>query len=146
MITYQGNSCRLVTYNQLINQAQKSRKAPLNGAGTSLLNLFPANVPILYPLKTPENQRFSGIFRGYKMGTLAGNGLNIRKNEKNVAHLYFHNKNCFFVIKDLLLSKHFLSSAKHTVLIIQPLNIIETLGIKVSISLVPRTYFINFEI
>ena len=80
------------------------------------------------------------------MGTLAGNGLNIRKNEKNVAHLYFHNKNCFFVIKDLLLSKHFLSSAKHTVLIIQPLNIIETLGIKVSISLVPRTYFINFEI
>ena len=38
-------------------------------------NLFPANVPILYPLETPENQRFSGVFRGYKMGTLAGNGL-----------------------------------------------------------------------
>ena len=40
------------------------------------LNLFLANVPILYPLKTPENQRFSGVFRGYKMGTLTRNGLN----------------------------------------------------------------------
>ena len=33
------------------------------------------SVPILYPLKIPENQRFSGVFRGYKMGPLAGNGL-----------------------------------------------------------------------
>ena len=39
------------------------------------LNPFLNNVPILYPLKTPENQRFSGVFRGYKMGTLARNGL-----------------------------------------------------------------------
>ena len=36
-----------------------------------MLNPFLANVPILYPLKTPENQKFSGVFRGYKMGTLA---------------------------------------------------------------------------
>ena len=28
------------------------------------LNLFLVNVPILYSLKTPENQRFSGVFRG----------------------------------------------------------------------------------
>lgn len=28
----------------------------------------------LHPLKTPENQRFSGVFRGYKMGALARNG------------------------------------------------------------------------
>ena len=35
------------------------------------INPFLANVPILYPLKTPENQRFSGVFRAYKMGTLA---------------------------------------------------------------------------
>ena len=27
---------------------------------------FLASVSILYPLKTPENQRFSGVFRGYK--------------------------------------------------------------------------------
>ena len=32
-------------------------------------NTYLANVPILYLLKTPENQRFSGIFRGYKMRT-----------------------------------------------------------------------------
>ena len=31
--------------------------------------------PFYTPLKTPENQRFSGVFRGYKMGTSAGNGL-----------------------------------------------------------------------
>ena len=33
------------------------------------------NVPILYPLKTPENLWFSGVFRWYKIGTLARNGL-----------------------------------------------------------------------
>ena len=45
-------------------------------AGSSLINdarkifnSFLANAPILYPLKIPENQRFSGIFRGYKMVT-----------------------------------------------------------------------------
>ena len=35
---------------------------------------FMANIAILYPLKTPENLWFSGVFRGYKMGTLARNG------------------------------------------------------------------------
>ena len=34
---------------------------------------FLSNVPILYPLKT--NQRFSDVFTGYKIGTLARNGL-----------------------------------------------------------------------
>ena len=33
-------------------------------------------ISILYPLKTPENLWFSGIFRGYKIGILARNGLN----------------------------------------------------------------------
>ena len=40
-----------------------------------LINPFLANVPILYTLKTPENQRFSGVFRGYKTRALARNGL-----------------------------------------------------------------------
>ena len=40
-----------------------------------LLSSFLANVPILYPLKTPENLWFFGVFRRYKMGTLAKNGL-----------------------------------------------------------------------
>ena len=38
-------------------------------------NLFLADVPILYPLETPENQMFSGVFRGYKTGKLARKGL-----------------------------------------------------------------------
>ena len=33
--------------------------------------------PFYTPLKTPENQRFAAVFRGYKMGTLARNGLKI---------------------------------------------------------------------
>ena len=37
-------------------------------------NPFQASVPILYPLKTPKSLWFSGVFRGYKMGTLAWNG------------------------------------------------------------------------
>ena len=32
---------------------------------------FLANVLILYPLKIPENHRFSGVFRAYKMRPLA---------------------------------------------------------------------------
>ena len=39
------------------------------------LNPFLANVPFFYLLKTPENLWFSGVFRGYKIGTLARNGL-----------------------------------------------------------------------
>ena len=38
-------------------------------------NPFPVSVPILYPLKTPENLWFSGVFMAYKMGTLARSGL-----------------------------------------------------------------------
>ena len=30
----------------------------------------------LYPQKTSENLCLSGVFRGYKMGTMARNGLN----------------------------------------------------------------------
>ena len=40
-----------------------------------MFNPFLANVPFLYPLKTQENQKFSCVFRGYKMGILARNGL-----------------------------------------------------------------------
>ena len=36
---------------------------------------FVANVSILYPLKTPGNQKAFGDFRGYKMGAVARNGL-----------------------------------------------------------------------
>ena len=40
------------------------------------LNLIITNFPTLHPpLKTSLNQRFSGVFWGYKMGTLARYGL-----------------------------------------------------------------------
>ena len=39
------------------------------------LNPVPANVPFLYLLKTSENLWFFGVFRGYRNGTLLGNGL-----------------------------------------------------------------------
>ena len=40
------------------------------------VNPFLANILVLDHLKTPENQSFSGVFRGYKMSPLARNGLN----------------------------------------------------------------------
>ena len=39
------------------------------------INPFSTNVPLLYPLKTTENLRFSDVFRGYRSGTLVENGL-----------------------------------------------------------------------
>ena len=36
------------------------------------------SVPILYPLKTPENQGFSSVFQGVKMGPLPRQGLPCR--------------------------------------------------------------------
>ena len=40
-----------------------------------LLTDFWPMFPFYTPLKTPENLWFSGVFRWYKMGTLARNGL-----------------------------------------------------------------------
>ena len=41
-----------------------------------MFNTFLANIPILYPpLRTPENQWFTGVFRRLKMGTIAINVL-----------------------------------------------------------------------
>ena len=40
-----------------------------------LFNPFSTNVPLLYPLKTSENLRFSDVFRGYRSGTLVENEL-----------------------------------------------------------------------
>ena len=39
------------------------------------INPFLVSVLILYPLKTPGNQKASNVFRGYKMRTMARNGL-----------------------------------------------------------------------
>ena len=39
------------------------------------INPFSTNVPLLYPLKTSENLRFSDVFRGYRSRALVENGL-----------------------------------------------------------------------
>ena len=39
------------------------------------INPFLADFLILYPWKTLENQRYSAVYREYKMGTLAWDGL-----------------------------------------------------------------------
>ena len=44
-----------------------------------IINLFQANVPFLYPLKTWENQRFSDAFTGHRSGTLTWNESNFTK-------------------------------------------------------------------
>ena len=41
----------------------------------SFINSFSTNVPLLYPLKTSENLRFSNIFSRYRSGTLVENEL-----------------------------------------------------------------------
>ena len=38
-------------------------------------NPFSINAPLLYPLKTSENMRFSDAFRGYRRGKLVENRL-----------------------------------------------------------------------
>ena len=40
---------------------------------SKLFNQYLANIPILKSQKTPENQRFSDVFMGYKIVTLARN-------------------------------------------------------------------------
>ena len=52
------------------------------------INPFQANVPILYPLKTPENLWCFGVFRGYKMRALARNGLGVQESLHNIIPLY----------------------------------------------------------
>ena len=51
------------------------------------IDQFLLNASILYPPKTPENIRFSGVFgRGYKIGILTRHGL-IKDNGWNEKHL-----------------------------------------------------------
>ena len=51
---------------------------------------FLANVSVLYPLKTPENFCFLGVFKEYKIETLAKNGLFFRHSERFFVKLTCH--------------------------------------------------------
>ena len=61
-------------------------------------NPFLANAPILYPLKTPVNQWFSGVFRGYKIGKLARNGLNFHIQYQQLMLLFYYHSFFFRII------------------------------------------------
>ena len=43
--------------------------------GIVVLNPILVNVPILYSLNTPENQKCFGVFKWFKMGTFARTGV-----------------------------------------------------------------------
>ena len=63
-----------------------------------IINPFSTNVPLLYPLETSENQRFSDIFRGYRSGTLVENDLkdeeDVNKKQRESSHTdLIQNKN-----------------------------------------------------
>ena len=47
-----------------------------------LFNPFFVNAAIIYSLKTPKNQMFSGVLRGYEIGTSVRNRLKICTSEK----------------------------------------------------------------
>ena len=62
-------------------------------------NSFSADVSLLYLLKTSENRRFSDIFRGYRSGTLVGNGLSTLNGvSSHMAILFF-----FGILQDTFL-------------------------------------------
>ena len=52
---------------------------------SDLTHFHLTNVPLLYPLKTSENRRFSDVFKGYRSGTLVVNGLI----QKSFMKIYF---------------------------------------------------------
>ena len=60
-----------------------------------VFNPFSTNVPLLYPLKTSENRRFSDVFSRYRSGTLVENGLMVVLNDSKLWHfwasLWFYN-------------------------------------------------------
>ena len=45
---------------------------------SKVINPFSVNVLLLHPLKLLENLRFSDVFRGYRIGSLVRNGLNLK--------------------------------------------------------------------
>ena len=83
--------------------------------GTKRFNSFHVNVPFLYPLKTPENRRFSDIFRGYRNETLAWKRLlqftpllslyNHKKHQKTSGMKWVNATDAFEDIKDHYLQK-----------------------------------------
>ena len=66
---HQNENCRqgiAKQYYIMLRPVRKSNDYPISGQCSDFKSL-----------KTPENKTFSGVFRGYEIGTLARNGLKI---------------------------------------------------------------------
>ena len=63
-------------------------KHKMNMLNVFKLNGYLANVPILYPLKTPENQTFFGVFLRFRNGNIGQKKVN-NKNKKMTAVLVY---------------------------------------------------------
>ena len=77
-VTKSAASCEEIWRNLLIPKKSVMKNLIFcRGAKKRILILNPllVNVLILYPLKIPENLVFCSVFRRYKTGTLARNGL-----------------------------------------------------------------------
>ena len=57
-----------------------------------VINPFLDNVSFSYPLKTPENRSLFGVFRGYKLETLARIGLRILEFLLKILTLFVFNE------------------------------------------------------
>ena len=75
------------------------------------INPFKANIAFSYPQKIPENLWFSGIFRGYRNGTLGWNWLNesaesfmLYKNVYLTDHGLRSNPSCFKTSRSIVTS------------------------------------------
>ena len=68
--------CFLESFTYVLNERSPNERLFVDRA-IDRINSFLDTVSILYLLKTPENLKFSGVNREYKIRILAGNGLNI---------------------------------------------------------------------
>ena len=69
-----SNVCRIAFYWACVTSDSVLSSAAVVWRSVTLRNIS-GYVPILYPLKTPENQRFSRVFSGYETGILVKNWL-----------------------------------------------------------------------
>ena len=68
--------CFLESFTYVLNERSQNERLFVDRA-IHRINSFLDTVSILHSLKTPENLKFSGVNREYKIRILAGNGLNI---------------------------------------------------------------------
>ena len=86
-----------------------TKRYAFHAKSNTKINQFLANGLTLYPLKTTEYQRFSGVSRGYKTRTLARKGLRSGKDQNiwssfDFTHLFLNNSDIFLFMIFILLT------------------------------------------